>query len=115
MGRHSRPGPGGSFGDEPADYNPTGRFARSGDDYFDLGPGTSGTLVQCADAAYFVRDPQRKSDTARLLRWDGAGVAVVYEAPPGQSFLEAPRCGDAALVVTALSEGGDEQVMAALG
>ena len=38
----------------------------------------------------------------------------VYEAPPGQSFLEAPRCGDAALVVTALSEGGDEQVMAAL-
>lgn len=29
MGRHSRPGPGGSFGDEPADDNPTGRFARS--------------------------------------------------------------------------------------
>ncbi|MCV7218806.1 substrate-binding domain-containing protein [Mycobacterium crocinum] len=32
MGRHSRPGPGGSFGDEPADDNPTGRFARSGGD-----------------------------------------------------------------------------------
>ncbi|KDF02123.1 hypothetical protein Y900_025130 [Mycolicibacterium aromaticivorans JS19b1 = JCM 16368] len=31
MGRHSRPGPGGSFGDEPADDNPTGRFARGGD------------------------------------------------------------------------------------
>ncbi|WP_431231869.1 substrate-binding domain-containing protein [Mycolicibacterium psychrotolerans] len=31
MGRHSRPGPGGSFGDEPADDSPTGRFARRGD------------------------------------------------------------------------------------
>ncbi len=82
--------------------------------YYDLGPGTSGTLVPCADAAYFVRDPKREGDPARLLRWDGSSLAVVYEAPPGQSFLEAPRCGDAALVVTALSEGGDEQVMAAL-
>jgi hypothetical protein len=34
MGRHSRPGPGDSFGerDEPADDSPTGRFASSGDD-----------------------------------------------------------------------------------
>ncbi len=90
-------------------------FARSGDDYYDLGPGTSGTLVPCADAAYFVRDPQLEGDPARLLRWDGSSLAVVYEAPPGQSFLDAPRCGDAALVLTAHSEGGDEQVMAALG
>ena len=89
-------------------------FARVGEDYYDLGPGTSGTLVPCADAAYFVRDPKREGDPAGLLRWDGSSLAVVYEAPPGQSFLEAPRCGDAALVVTALSEGGDEQVMAAL-
>ena len=89
-------------------------FARVGEDYYDLGPGTSGTLVPCADAAYFVRDPKREGDPARLLRWDGSSLAVVYEAPPGQSFLEAPRCGDGALVVTALSEGGDEQVMAAL-
>ena len=57
---------------------------------------------------------KRDGDPARLLRWDGGSLAVVYEAPPGQSFLEAPRCGDSALVVTALSEGGDEQVMAAL-
>jgi hypothetical protein len=89
-------------------------FARAGEDYYDLGRGTSGTLVPCADAAYFVRDPQRVGDPAQLLRWDGSSLAVVYEAPDGQSFLEAPRCGDAALVVTALSEGGDEQVMAAL-
>ena len=89
-------------------------FARSGEDYYALGPGTSGTLVPCAGAAYFVRDPQLEGDPARLLRWDGSTLAVVYEAPPGQSFLDAPRCGDRALVVTALSEGGDEQVMAAL-
>ena len=89
-------------------------FVRAGEDYYDLGPGTSGTLVPCADAAYFVRDPRLEGDPAQLLRWDGSSLAVVYEAPPGQSFLEAPRCGDAALVVTALSEGGDEQVMAAL-
>jgi hypothetical protein len=90
-------------------------FARAGDEYYDLGPGTSGTLVPCADAAYFVRDPQLEGDPAALLRWDGSSLTIVYEAPPGQSFLEAPRCGDAALVVSALSEGGDEQVMAALG
>ena len=89
-------------------------FARVGDGYYALGPGTSGTLVPCGDAAYFVRDPQLEGDPAQLLRWDGAGLTVAYEAPPGQSFLDAPRCGDEALVVTALSEGGDEQVMAAL-
>ena len=71
--------------------------------------------MPCADAAYFVRDPRAEGDPAQLLRWDGSSLAVVYEAPAGQSFLEAPRCGDAAVVVTALSEEGDEQVMAALG
>ncbi len=89
-------------------------FARNGDEYFALGPGTSGTLVPCAGAAYFVRDPRRADDPAELLRWDGRGLAVVFEAPAGQSFLETPRCGDEALVVTALSESGDVQVMAAL-
>jgi hypothetical protein len=89
-------------------------FARDGEDYFDLGPGTSGTLVPCAGAAYFVRDPQAKGEPAALLRWDGSSLTVVYEAPPGQSFLDAPRCGDAALVLTAHAESGDEQVMAAL-
>ena len=90
-------------------------FARIGAAYYDLGPGTSGTLVPCGGAAYFVRDPQLEGDPARLLRWDGTGLAVVYEAPPGQSFLEAPRCGDAALVLTLHAETGDQQVMAALG
>jgi hypothetical protein len=89
-------------------------FGRAGDGYFDLGPGTSGTLVPCAGAAYFVRDPQREGDSARLMRWDGRGLTTVYAAPPGQSFLDAPRCGDAALVLTAHAEAGDQQVMAAL-
>ncbi len=70
--------------------------------------------MPCAGAAYFVRDPQLEGDPARLLRWDGASLTIVYEAPAGQSFLDAPRCGDAALVLTAHSEGGDEQLMAAL-
>ena len=90
-------------------------FARDGEDYYDLGPGTSGTLVPCADAAYFVRDPQLEGDPARLLRWDGRTLDIVFEASPGQSFLDAPRCGDGALVLTAHSEAGDDQLMAALG
>lgn len=89
-------------------------FARVGDGYFDLGPGTSGTLVPCAGAAYFVRDPQREGDSARLMRWDGVGLSTVYAADPGPSYLDAPRCGDGALVLTAHAETGDQQVMAAL-
>jgi hypothetical protein len=89
-------------------------FARAGEDYYDLGPGTSGTLVPCAGAAYFVRDPQREGDAARLMRWDGSTLATVYAADPGQSFLDAPRCGDAALVLTVHAESGDQQLMAAL-
>jgi hypothetical protein len=100
---------------DEADLDAAEFYARSGEDYYDLGPGTSSTLVPCADAAYFVRDPKLESDPAQLLRWDGSTLTVVYEAPPGQSYLEAPRCGDQALVVTALSEGGGEQVMAAIG
>jgi hypothetical protein len=88
-------------------------FARSGDEYFALGPGTTGTLVPCADAAYFVREP-RAGDPAQLLRWDGRALAVVYEARGGHSSLEGPRCGVEAIVVTARSDDGAEQVMASL-
>jgi len=97
-----------------ADTDAAEFFARVGADYFDLGPGMSGTLVPCAGAAYFVGDPQREGAPARLMRWDGSSLATVYQAPPGQSFLDAPRCGDDALVLTARSESGDQQVMAAL-
>lgn len=90
-------------------------YARSGEAYVDLGPGTAGSLTWCAGAAYFVRDPQREGDPAALMRWspDG-GLAVVYESPGGQAFLSEPRCGGDTLTVTALAEDGDEQVSATL-
>lgn len=91
-------------------------YASTEGGYFDLGPGTSGTLEPCADAAYFVRDPQHDGDPARLLRWNVAdGLTIAYESPGGQAFLAAPRCGGDTMNVTALAESGDEQVSADLG
>ncbi|HEY0951331.1 hypothetical protein [Nocardioides sp.] len=90
-------------------------YARSGEGYVDLGPGTASTLTWCAGAAYFVRDPQRDGDPAVLMRWTaGDGLAVVYESPGGEAFLSAPRCGGDALTLTAMAEAGDEQVTADL-
>lgn len=95
---------------EEADFH-----ARVGDEYADLGPGLSGSLVECDGAAYFARDPQRQGEPAALLRWTAdAGPVVVYESPKGQAFLEAPRCGGDAITVTARSSSGDEQVTADL-
>jgi hypothetical protein len=91
-------------------------YARSGDDYYDLGPGTSGTLVPCGDAAYFTQDPLHDGDPARLLRWTGAGLEVVYETSgSGPAFLTEPRCGDDRITITAMAESGDAQVTAKLG
>jgi hypothetical protein len=90
-------------------------YARVGDGYFDLGPGTSGSLVSCDDAAYFTRDPQRKGDPATLMRWSpDDGLSVVYESPKGQAFIEQPRCGGDTMTLTALTSSGDEQVSAKL-
>ena len=89
-------------------------FARVGDGYFDLGPGTSGSLTPCGGSAYFVRDPQRRrrpGATDALVRRRRADV--VYETPKGgQASLSAPRCGGDPITVTALTESGDEQVSA---
>ncbi len=90
-------------------------YARVGDGYFDLGPGTSGSLTPCAGSAYFVRDPQRDGDPARLMRWSADGtLAVVYETGGGHAALSAPRCGGDTITVTALTSRGDEQVSAPL-
>jgi hypothetical protein len=92
-------------------------YADSGNGPVEIGSGTTGTLVWCGDAAYVVRDPQRDSDPARLLRVapDGS-TEVVYESPgAGRAFLSAPRCGGTDLTVTAFSEEGDEQVTARVG
>jgi hypothetical protein len=91
-------------------------YARAGDQYYDLGPGTSGTLVPCGDAAYFTQDPVHDGDPARLLRWTGDELEVVYETHGrGPAFLTEPRCGDGRITITALAESGDEQVTAELG
>lgn len=91
-------------------------FARSDDGWFDLGPGTSGSLTPCGDRAFFVRDPQRSSDPARLMSWSpDQGLQVAYEtAARGQAFLEEPRCGGNDLTVTAMTRDGDSQVTASL-
>ncbi|HEX6150128.1 hypothetical protein [Nocardioides sp.] len=92
-------------------------FADTGSGPVEVGAGTTGTLVWCGDAAYAVRDPQRNTDPARLLRIGPDGSTdVVYESPgAGRAFLSAPRCGGTDLTVTAFTEAGDEQVTAAVG
>lgn len=89
-------------------------FARAGDQRFALGPGTSGSLTWCAGAAYFVRDPQRDGDPARLMRWStDDGLAVAFETEGRRpAFLSEPRCGGDTITVTALAESGDRQVTA---
>jgi hypothetical protein len=90
-------------------------YARAGDGYFDLGPGTSGSLTWCAGASYFVRDPQRQGDPAALMRWTPSdGLSVAYESPQGQAFLDQPRCGGGAITVSAFTSKGDKQVTASL-
>ncbi len=93
-------------------------FSHTDTGWFDLGRGTSGTLVACAGAAYFVRDPATRRDRAALLRWDpGAGVlATVFTSKGrGNAFLSPPRCGGDHLTVTAFSDAGDQQVTAGVG
>jgi hypothetical protein len=90
-------------------------YARAGEGYFDLGPGTAGTLTWCGDAAYFVRDPQQDGAAAALMRWTADdGLTVAYESSKGQAFLEDPRCGGDAITVTARTSSGDQQVTADL-
>jgi hypothetical protein len=90
--------------------------ARVGGTTYDLGPGTTGSLVWCGGAAYFVRDPQADTDPARLMRFSPDGTfAVVYEsASQGNAFLSVPRCGGDAITLTSYGEQGDEQVSADL-
>jgi hypothetical protein len=95
-------------------------YARTGDPgddgWFDLGRGTSGTLVVCGDAAYFARDPASNSDPASLMRWtpDGTLSTVFESTGHGKAFLSAPRCGSGHLTVNAYAAAGDQQVTAAV-
>ncbi len=92
-------------------------FLDAGSGTVELGPGTTGSLTWCGGAAYLVRDPQRSSDPARLLRVDveAGGTEVVYETEAtGRAFLSEPRCGGSDLTLTAYTARGDEQVTAEL-
>lgn len=86
-------------------------FAHAGDAWLALGAGTSGTLTWCAGSAFWTRDAER-GDPARLMRWDGSRLSIAYAAPDGQGFIAPPRCAGSHLSITALTEGGDEQVSA---
>jgi hypothetical protein len=93
-------------------------YARTARGWFDLGPGTSGSLVTCAGSAYFTRDPSSRKDPALLMRWEPGSdrLSVVYaSAGTGNAFLSPPRCGGRHLTVTAYSQAGDEQVTTRLG
>ncbi|KRF34848.1 hypothetical protein [Nocardioides sp. Soil805] len=81
-----------------------------------LGKGTTGTLVPCGGDAFFVRDPARRTDPARLMRWDGAALSVVYESEStGNAFLGEPECADGIVTLSSFGEAGDEQVWAEVG
>ncbi len=90
--------------------------ARIGGQLLDLGAGTTGSLVYCAGAVYFVRDPQTDDDPARLIRvTTEGGMSIVYESTStGNAFLSPPRCGGDAITLTSYGEQGDEQVTADL-
>ncbi|HEY2878994.1 hypothetical protein [Nocardioides sp.] len=88
-------------------------YAHTNDGWYDLGPGTSGSLVACDGAAYFTRDPQTSTDPATLMRWspDTASLSIAYASKGnGNAFLAPPRCGGTHLTVTSYAQAGDEQV-----
>jgi hypothetical protein len=88
--------------------------ARAGDEWFDLGPGTTGSLVPCGDSLFFVRDPRSADEPARLMRWTpGHTLEVAYESTSmGNAFLGEPACGGGVLTLASFGEEGDEQVWA---
>jgi hypothetical protein len=93
-------------------------YARTDRGWFDLGRGTSGSLVTCAGSAFFTRDPASRSDPATLMRWSpqNTSLSIAYESRgTGNAFLSPPRCGGTHLTVTAYSQAGDEQVTTSLG
>lgn len=92
-------------------------YAHTAAGWYDLGPGVSGSLVTCGRSSYFTRDPQTRSASATLLRWDpgASSLSVAYTSPgAGNAFLAPPRCGGDHLTVTAYSASGDRQVVAAV-
>jgi hypothetical protein len=93
-------------------------YAHTDAGWYDLGAGTTGSLVTCDGDAFFTRDASSPSSPAALMRWspDDHVLSVAYESrSKGHAFLSPPRCGGSHLTVTAYSQGGDEQVTTSLG
>ena len=93
-------------------------YAHTDSGWFDLGPGTTGSLVTCDGSAYFTRDPGSRTDPAALMRWapgDHALTVAYQSRGTGNAFLSPPRCGGHHLTITAYSQAGDEQVTTSLG
>jgi hypothetical protein len=93
-------------------------YAHTDRGWFDLGPGTSGSLVTCAGSAFFTRDPASRTDPARLMRWapDTHTLTIAYATKgTGNAFLASPRCGGTHLTVSSYSQAGDAQVTTSLG
>jgi hypothetical protein len=79
----------------------------------ELTQGTTGTLTSCGADTFFVSDPLKMTDPARLMRWDGAALSVAYESDSaGNAFLGKPECADDIITITSYGEDGDEQVSA---
>ena len=91
-------------------------YAHTADGWYDLGPGTSGSLVACAGAAYFARDPateQRPGDACCAGTRATATLSVVFARRAAATRSSSPpRCGGDHLTVTAFSSAGDQQVTA---
>ncbi|WP_310528832.1 hypothetical protein [Nocardioides sp.] len=80
-----------------------------------LAKGTTGSLTSCGGDTFFVSDPEKRTDPARLMRWDGTTLAVAYEsASTGNAFLGKPECADGILTISSFGEDGDEQVSASV-
>lgn len=79
----------------------------------ELGTGTTGTLTSCGGDAFYVSDPLKQSDPARLMRWNGTNLTVAYESKSkGNAFLGTPECADGIITISSYGEDGDEQVSA---
>ena len=93
-------------------------YAHTGTGWYDLGRGTSGSLVTGDGSAYCTRDPGSRTDPATLLRWspDTSSLSVAFASKgTGNAFLAPPRCGGTHLTVTAYEQAGDQQVTTSLG
>lgn len=82
----------------------------------ELGTGTTGTLTSCGGDTFFASDPVKRTDPARLMRWDGTSLSVAYESTSrGNAFLGTPECADGIITISSYGEDGDEQVSANVG